>query len=71
MHTWADLIRDLQTTGLTQREIGDSIGLSTSAVSDIANGRTGEPGGTAAMKLHRLHGDRCVISSRQPVSGAA
>lgn len=63
MHNWADRIRELQSIGLTQREIGEMVGLSTSAISDIANGRTAEPGGTAAIKLHTLHFERCAPRS--------
>jgi transcriptional regulator with XRE-family HTH domain len=40
-------------------EIGEAIGLATSSVSDIEQGRTASPRGDAAMKLHELHLERC------------
>lgn len=65
MDTWASRIRDLQDSGLTQREIGEAIGLATSTVSDIANERTGAPGGEAAIKLHALHIERCSSAGKR------
>jgi transcriptional regulator with XRE-family HTH domain len=59
MSTWATLIRDLQSRGMTFAQIGAEIGLSIGAVSDIANRRTESPRGTAALKLHELHRSRC------------
>lgn len=53
--TWADRIKDLETRGWSLTEIGRVIGKSTSTVSDIKQGRTREPGGMAAVKLHDLH----------------
>lgn len=44
---------------MTLAEIGESIGMATSSVSDVANGYTKEPGGNAALKLHELHLERC------------
>lgn len=59
MTTWAGLIRDLKSHGLTLAEIGGEIGLAVSSVSDLANGRTRAPGGDAAVKLQFLHASRC------------
>lgn len=44
---------------MTQKEIGEHIGLATSTVSDIVNGWSKAPGGEAALKLHELHIIRC------------
>jgi transcriptional regulator with XRE-family HTH domain len=55
MVTWAERIRALQASGMTLKQIGESVGLSTSSVSDIANDRSSEPRGDAAVKLHELH----------------
>jgi transcriptional regulator with XRE-family HTH domain len=60
MNTWAKRIRDLRELGMTLAEIGTEIGIATSSVSDIATGRTKEPGGDAALKLHGLHLERCA-----------
>jgi transcriptional regulator with XRE-family HTH domain len=60
MTTWANRIRDLRELGMTLAEIGTEIGIATSSVSDIATGRTKEPGGDAALKLHSLHLVRCA-----------
>lgn len=56
--TWSKRIRDLQALGLTQREIGILVGLSATAVSDIANS-PGVPRGRAAVNLHALHKRLC------------
>lgn len=59
MTTWSSRIRDLQGTDLTLAEIAERIGLTPSAVGDLATGRTEEPRGDAAVKLHELHRERC------------
>lgn len=59
MNTWAKRIRDLQDAGMTLADIGEKVDLATSTVSDIANERTKEPGGDAALKLDRLHRRKC------------
>lgn len=64
MTTWASRIKDLQALGMTQKEIGEHIGLATSTVSDIVNGWSKAPGGEAAIKLHELHIIRCPQGRR-------
>ena len=59
MTTWANRIEELRKQGMTLAEIGDAVGLATSSVSDIEQGRTHSPRGDAAMRLHELHIDRC------------
>jgi transcriptional regulator with XRE-family HTH domain len=59
MNKWATRIRQLQETGLTLAKIGEEIGLSTSSVSDIANGYSDSPRGDAALALDKLHRDIC------------
>lgn len=44
---------------MTLAEIASEIGLATSSVGDIANGRSVAPRGEAALKLHELHRSRC------------
>ncbi len=56
MNTWQSLIWDLRKKrDLTLAQIGTEIGLSTGAVSDIAQGRSAAPGGDAAVRLLDLH----------------
>ncbi|TWQ31990.1 helix-turn-helix domain-containing protein, partial [Xanthomonas vasicola] len=50
--TWADRIKALEEHGKSLTEIGRLIGKSPQAVSDIKQGRTREPGGMAAVRLH-------------------
>jgi transcriptional regulator with XRE-family HTH domain len=64
MSTWTTLIQDLRAAGMTLSEIGAEIGLSTSAIGDLATGRTASPRGTAALKLHQLHSERCAKDER-------
>jgi len=63
MTTWASRVSDLRATGLTLAEVGERIGLSPSAVSDIEQGRTTEPKGGAALKLVSLHESVCSKTS--------
>jgi transcriptional regulator with XRE-family HTH domain len=56
---WSDRIRQLQASGLTLQEIADSIGLTKSAVGDLAVERNEQPRAEAALKLHALHLQRC------------
>lgn len=60
MDTWQTRIEDLQRAKMTLAEIGAEIGLSTSAVGDLATGRTKAPGGDAAVRLYELHQMRGV-----------
>lgn len=43
---------------MTLAEIGSLIGLATSTVGDLANGRIKAPNGDSALKLLELHRDR-------------
>jgi len=55
-YPFASFISDLRRLGeMTLAEIGEEIGLSPSAVSDIEQGRTSEPTGTPAVRLYELH----------------
>lgn len=67
MSTWAQRVRDLQAAGMKLSEIGEAIGLATSTIGDLANGRIKAPGGDAAVKLMELHRDRGAA----PGAGAA
>jgi transcriptional regulator with XRE-family HTH domain len=55
MSTWSERITDLEGLGWSLTELGKAIGLSAQSVSDIKCGRTAEPRGMAAVRLHRLH----------------
>lgn len=55
MSHWAEKVRGIRETGLTCREIGELVGLSTSAVNDLAHGRIIEPRGDAAVAIYKLH----------------
>ena len=70
MSTWATRIQELRETGMTLAEIGDAVGLATSSVSDIEQGRTESPRGDAAMKLHQLHLDRLAKPTRKSATAA-
>lgn len=58
MKTWASIISDLQSAGMTYAEIGSEIGVAGSTVGDLASGRSKSPRGNAAVKLFALHADR-------------
>ena len=55
---WKSLIADLAQAGVTQKAIGQVIGLSQPAVSDLARGRSNRiewAAGQHLIALHRLH----------------
>jgi hypothetical protein len=64
MITWQDRIEDLRALGMTLAEIGSHAGIATSTVGDLATGRTAEPRGDAALKLHELHRARCGLNGK-------
>ncbi len=53
--TWSERIIELEARGWSLVALGLAIGKSAQALSDIKQGRTKEPGGMAAVKLHHLH----------------
>lgn len=61
MSKWAKRIRALQLQGMTLAEIGVKVGLATSTVGDLANGRSESPRGEAALKLDVLHRALCPV----------
>ena len=52
---WSVIIRALEDSGLTQKQIGAKVGLSISAISDIKTGRSNGPRGWCAVRLHNLY----------------
>jgi transcriptional regulator with XRE-family HTH domain len=57
--TWQSRLKALRKKGLTLVELGQRVGLSPGAVSDIEQGRTREPTGDAALRIHELHLELC------------
>lgn len=58
MKTWAQLISDLQATGMTYAEIGEAAGCAGSTIGDLATGRSKSPRADAAIRLLALHKER-------------
>jgi hypothetical protein len=54
MDTWAQKIISLEGRGWSLTAIGKAIVLSPQSLSDIKQGRTKEPTGMAAVRLHNL-----------------
>lgn len=65
MNEWASMIQELRALGLRSREIAEEVGLSPTALSDIASGRTTEPRGMAAVKLYALAKSRGCLGTAQ------
>lgn len=55
---WSAIVRDLQARGMTLAKIGEIVGLSQSAIGDLATGYHKAPRGEAAIKLDRLYRSR-------------
>lgn len=57
--SWKKIIGDLEDKGLTQTEIGTSVGCSQSYISDLKSGRRGQrlqyEIGVALHELHKKH----------------
>ncbi|WP_313248876.1 hypothetical protein [Stenotrophomonas acidaminiphila] len=62
--SWADIIGELQSGGMTYAQIGEAIGSAGSTVGDLASGRSQSPRAASALALLRLHSARCA---RPPV----
>lgn len=58
MKTWAQRIADLEASGWSLTAIGQHIDLSPQSLSDIKQGRSKEPRGMAAVRLHAMEGKR-------------
>jgi len=67
-NTWADKISDLEAIGWSLTGIGDAITLSPQSLSDIKQGRSKEPRGMAAVKLHALHESKLTPEQWKAVS---
>ncbi|MCK2097542.1 helix-turn-helix domain-containing protein [Thauera aromatica] len=70
---WKSLILDLCRSGLTQAEIGQAIGLSQPAVSDLVRGRTNTmqwDAGDALIALHRKYHPIPPPSRPRPLSAS-
>jgi len=61
---WAQKIADLEAAGWSLTGIGQHIELSPQSLSDIKQGRSKEPRGMAAVRLHALHGQLTSDSER-------
>jgi transcriptional regulator with XRE-family HTH domain len=70
MQTWKEKINALNTSGMTFAAIARSVGLSPQAISDIRHGRTTEPSGMAAVRLHALFVKRTRGASTATKRGA-
>jgi len=65
MKTWSERIADLQSDGWSLTEIASAMGCSPQALSDIKQGRTKEPTGMSAVRLHNLH----ATGAKPPADG--
>jgi len=60
--SWADIIGELQSKGMTYAQIGEAIGSAGSTVGDLASGRSQSPRASSALALLRLHTARCAAA---------
>lgn len=56
--SWAEIISDLQLSGMTYAEIGVAAGCAGSTIGDLASGRSKSPRADSAIRLMRLHAER-------------
>lgn len=59
MKTWAERITELEAAGRSLTQIANDIGTSQQALSELKQGRSKEPRGMAAVRLHELHLQVC------------
>lgn len=55
MSTWSEKIRSLEARGWSLAGLSREVLLSSQSLSDIKQGRTKEPTGMAAVRLHNLY----------------
>lgn len=55
MQTWSQRVIALEAAGWSLTRLSKELGISQQALSDIKQGRTIEPRGMAAVRLHSLH----------------
>lgn len=55
MINWKSVIADLESWGWTRHGLAEHCGLRYSTLCDLANGRSNEPRGNAAVRLNDLH----------------
>lgn len=53
--TWSEKVIALEANGWSLTALADAVGLSVSAVSDLKQKRTMQPGGMSAVQLHHLY----------------
>ncbi len=58
---WKSLIASLAEFGVTQKEIGEAVGLSQPAISDLARGRTTRVEWEAGEKLRAFYEQKLVL----------
>lgn len=56
---WNKIISDIKSSGLTQEQIADAIGVSVGTLSELYNGKVTEPKWSRGDALLQLHQDRC------------
>ena len=66
---WPELLQDLRDTSMTQAQIADLVGVTQSAISDLARGLTTKPSYELADKLRALH--KRVMRSKQKAEAKA
>jgi len=59
MKTWKDIVDDLLESGLSKDELAVQAETTIGVLNEILAGRTKEPRGMAAVRLHQLHALRC------------
>jgi IS30 family transposase len=62
---WARKIGQLEKAGMSLVGISRAVGVSTSTISELKQGRTQQPRGNAALKLIELHERTCNTKSAQ------
>ncbi|OBU64360.1 hypothetical protein A9K58_17365 [Stenotrophomonas maltophilia] len=66
--SWASIIGELQSVGMTYAQIGEAIGAAGSTVGDLATGRSQSPRAASAFALLKLHSSRFLQGS--PAEGS-
>lgn len=69
--TWSEKVIALEAAGWTLTALAGACGKSVSWVSDIKQGRTKEPGGMAAVRLHNLFSTGAQPPDRAPAKPEA
>ena len=66
--SWSEMLHQLRALGYGPTKVAAEIGLSHNAVSDLTLGKSKEPKGLAAIRIHQMHSRLVVIPAARALA---